>query len=406
MATPHMMSSPRLDAFQQQWSFQQAMLEAQKEMQDGNNSSDPPSPDMFSNSPMEDQIRIQSPDMKSIKQATAVIIAAHTPHVLDDRYMSSEEQLTPTENDSASSTGDVDIDDFADDEAEPDDWLEALFSEFTCKMATAICLIQVGKPRLVDIPVPSLTSSHTSSPSLSSEDGEKMPVEHVFTIPPRPKTPVRRRPVRVVPPMPLQPSLLRTKLVGASFASMSTPNVVSTYQPTTSSLNQRVGNVQTVETYVPTSAPNFLTVDPFAKSRPLIPTNQPPRISSHAGHSRLRNLSQKLLLPFNGSKVDLSETGSADIGEWPRKRKDSVASIQDTHTISRKRSMSFSHASSISTSAPKPNKLPKMVPRGASERAPTIEIPPCPDDLDLNFDTPAPHHPNKLRRRKSSVFRF
>jgi hypothetical protein len=363
--------------------------------------------------------------MKSIKSPNPSAFAAqNATHVLHERYMSSEEQLSPTDNDSTStsSTGDVDVDDFADDEAEPDHWLEELFSDFTCKMATAICLIRAGKPRLVDVPVPSLTSSHTSSPSMSSEDGEKMP-EHIF-IPPRPKTPVRRRPVAataVLPPL-LQSSLLRSKLSAATSAS--SPNVVvatyqpTTYQPTASSApeHHRVTGPRAVETYVPT-APKFLSVDPFAGSLPLAPLTPPPRNSSHASHhhSRFRNLSQKLRLPFNASKPDLSETVTAVIAEpEQRKRKDSAASLVDAdRSFARARSGSvvslapaplFAAAAAVRPSSARALKK-KMVPRGAAERAPAIEIPPCPEDLDLNFDAPA-YHPNKLRRRKSSILRF
>jgi hypothetical protein len=383
MASPRVLS-PRLNDYHQSWSFSTAMLEAQQK--DEQLPSDPPSPDLLS-STSEDQIRIphrsRPKDMRAFQQIPAPSA------VLNDRYLSSEEQLSPAENESSSSSSaDEELEEFLDDD--DDQWLDELLADFTCKMATAICFMQVGKPKVVEIPVPSLTSS----PSLSS-DSERIP-SHVF-IPPRPRTPVRRRPIgpQYTAAMPTRPALptLTSSSISTTFTNASTPSVgVETYQPKPSPESTSSSPKQPVETYIPL-APTFLNTDPFAKPAPQSATEHPPRTSSN--HSRLRNLSQKLARFTNTSKVDLTD-GAVHSG--PHKRKDSVASFHDPSDI-----LPRTRSISISTSPKMFDRL-KMVPRGAAERAPPIEIPPCPEhiDLDLNFDGPQ-EPPQRLRRRKSSL---
>jgi hypothetical protein len=462
MASTTPLMSPRLDGFHfQHWSFQKATLEAQKEMAvEHQLQSEPPSPDMFStNSATEDQIHIQSPDLKSIQSPNlrSGVTERKARSRLVDRYISSEEHLSPMESaDSLSSPADMDYiaddeDDLLDEKEDNKmDWLEHIFGEFTCKMATAICFIQAGKPRVVNIPVPSLTSS----PSLSSES-DKMESNSPLTSsvednihsysPPRPKTPVRRRPVGhgfgITMGSPESPTKARMM---ASTTTMSTPKItiVQTYQPTSperkpiqkSAPRQIFNKPTTVATYMP-KAPKFLTIDPFAKT--AVPKPPTPLVSSHSerhnitpasapapvappapvlappppptqsqGHSRIRNLSQKLhIFGKNSSKVDL-------LDERPKTR-DSVeffghhkskSSISEPFTKPRSMSVSVVPLRPMTAGASKP----KMIPRGAAERAPVIEIPPCPAGLDLNFDGPVSASqglPKAMRGRKGSILK-
>src|ERR1700760_5017944 len=109
MASPRITSSPRLEAYQQKWSFEKAMIEVSQKQQQA--FSDPPSPDML-NASSEDQIIIsdhETPqDMKNLKGDNQA--------ALHDQYMSSEEQLSPMDIESSASSAAGDVEDLTDDD--------------------------------------------------------------------------------------------------------------------------------------------------------------------------------------------------------------------------------------------------------------------------------------------------
>jgi hypothetical protein len=146
------------------------------------------------------------------------------------------------------------------------------------------------------------------------------------------------------------------------------------------------------------SIPAFLSTDPFENAMDA----KRPSTPKHAGHSRLRNLSQKISrFALNSpSTVDVSSREQFEQPPPPKQRK-----------IQRKSSMHQSSPAHLSlvNSLLEPQQqftverkmVPrKMVARGAAERAPPVELPPFPGDDD-EMDSPKSIRSQPFIRRKS-----
>jgi hypothetical protein len=337
------MSAPRLEDFQS-WSFEKAMLEAQNHSPSESSSSE-----FF-----DEKVRI-APDLEAFKKS---LEGQKSPAMFSERYMSSEEALSPLENGESS------------DEIEQ---AELIVVESAVKFAVAICILSVGKPKVVEIPVPSLTNS----PSIQSTRSGKSSRNDSFLI--RPPTPVKSVKRKAVPMEQVrQLPLLR-------------PRPSSEFSPSKLTFSPILNSLATIQTQIPKdpapstpvissalTTPAFLTQDPFEKK------SSPPRF----GHSRFRNLSQKISrFAIHGSNAAPKSELDTSIPPIPPLRKGSIPATlhPQLHKIS-------PPSTSLSTPAKR-----KMIPRGAAERAPTIEIPPCPEDM----EELTPFRSSKLRRRKS-----
>jgi hypothetical protein len=333
----HITHPPRVDSFQT-WSFEKAMLEAQQHSPSNSSSSE-----FF-----DEKVRI-TPDLEAFKKT---VRDQKSSAMFDERYMSSEEALSPMENDSS---------------AEDVEEREVIVLKSAVKFAVAICILSVGKPKIVDVPVPSLTSS----PSLQSSSGDKNSSNESFLI--RPPTPVRSIKRKAIPLSEISKNLaIRPRPSSELLASKPALEMIHTQIP--KDATQTISSASTT--------PAFLTQDPFESKQP-----------ARMGHSRFRNISQKftrfaLYSPGLPQKTDISPTSVS---------KRSLNTLQK-HSITTSTQV---HDRSLSPQSPSPTPAlakRKMIPRGAAERAPPIEIPPFPDD-ELEELTPLRLH--KIRRRKS-----
>ncbi|KAF2673833.1 hypothetical protein BT63DRAFT_167675 [Microthyrium microscopicum] len=344
----------------QNWSFEKAMVEAQQR-----SPSESSSADFFD---AEDKMRIP-PTMGDFKRT---LEEQRTPITLDERYMSSEEQLSPAEHDGEES-------DMADDTSI---YETETFKVATCDMAVAICIISVGRAKVVDVPIPSLTSS----PTISSEIERPIRSDSIT----KPFSAIPRKAIF------LQEQKLRTRHSASSFARLSTPvtSDLGSQTDIQTSLNETPSRRNSIffrnftanSSFAPkplahtSTLPSFLGQDPYeAIAKP------------RQQHSRIRNLSQKIgrfAMYGPSGKPDSADSIDAPVSKL-RKLSTSTGSKRSSLEPSRPLTPQVS-------SAPKR----KMIARGADERAPPIEIPPCPYDLDedgelLTLD--------RMLRRKSLV---
>jgi hypothetical protein len=327
---------------------------------------------------IQDNFRL-APTMEEIKRT----IVEHKSPVFNERYMSSEEALSPAEHDS--DTG-----------AEDDDsvfelGIAAPLRFTVCDMAVAIYIISVGKPKIVNIPVPSLTSS----PSTGSNDSGRaswMPKRRSTTATPLKPILRQRNPNRPnLATLYSAPSFTEvhttTTATTSNTSSNNSPALSSSSEttPPSSSYSDSTGHnsrrSSMFRSYSITSSPkkeftvnrastthSFLDHDPYENASP----------PQHKRHSRFRNLSQKIKLPRFGKSNNVTE--------------DDAEAQEERPFSPRPMSMIFSQS---------PPARRKMVARGAAEREPTIEIPPCPYDLDTDGELILE---NPMHRRKSLAF--
>jgi len=323
----------------QAWSFEKAMLEAQQHSPSGSSSSE-----FFD---AEERVRI-TPSVADIK----CNMDKHTTSTtFNERYMSSEEALSPTENDGEDS------------ELEAASIYEAETAQAVkfgiCDMAVAICIFAVGKAKVVQVPVPSLTSS----PSIGSEYDVPERKDSMTAPQLRERNPNR-------PPLRSQHSTTSIGKDASKRFSHSTSNSIDAYETRRRSLFRSFTNSDPkpparVDSLNPQAqTPAFLTQDPYAASAP------------RPQHSRLRNISQKFsrFTVHSGPKTDASEAPTA---HSTKLRKLSTAGLRRRSSL---------HQGSLVTPVTPEAAMPpapkrKMVARGAAERAPPPEIPPCPYDL-------------------------
>jgi hypothetical protein len=346
------LNTPRLEEFQS-WSFEKAMLEAQQR-----------SPSESSSSEFYDEkVRI-APDLKAFQKS---LDEQKSPAMFSERYMSSEEALSPMGNEDSSA-----------DEVER---AEKIVIESAVKFAVAICILSVGKPKVVDIPVPSLTNS----PSVQSTSSGKSSYNDSFLI--RPPTPVKSIKRKAVP-------FEQVRQVPAL-----RPRPSSEFSPSRLNFAPHLTSLATIRTQIPkdsepttpvisaaSTTPSFLVQDPCEKK------SSPPRF----GHSRLRNLSQKFSrLGIHASSVAPTTEPVPSIPAIPPPPKRFHAALRkgSIPAPSNPRELKISPPITSSNAFVKR----KMIPRGAAERAPPIEIPPCPDDLEEFTSFRAP----RIRRRRS-----
>jgi len=360
--TPNMASSP-LSAEFQAWSFDKAMVEAQQR-----SPSESSSADFFD---AEERMRI-TPNIVNMEELKRNIEEQKSPTTFNERYMSSEEALSPTEHEG----DDSGVDDASIYEAET----ASAIKFGICGMAVAICIISVGKAKVVDLPVPSLTSS----PSIGSES----------SIPERKDS--REIPAFLRKPIlrernPARPAI-RAQHSATSFADLSI--LKTSHSPSTSIEKATSHSISifrsfTEQAYTPTlfqePQPSFLSQDPYegtARPRPQ--------------HSRLRNLSQKI------SRFAMyGPTKQTDVVNFTQESPAPAAKLRKVSTGLRRNSIHRASPEPITpdtgfSSMPKR----KMVPRGAAERAPPPEIPPCPYDIGEDGDLIVQ---DRLRRRKSMI---
>jgi hypothetical protein len=385
------------------WSFEKAMLEAHQ-----------PSP---SDSTSSDFVHIKS-DMVDFKPAIA---RPQTPVMLNEEYLSSEEALSPMDGQ----------DDCSDDELSAT-ICDAQVSQ-PLKLAVAIYMTSVGKAKVVDVPLPSLTNSPSLSNTSSDSDSKpfQKPRIESFSLPRRPRTPVKRK---AIPMKHTDRPILRTKFSGPS--SVASPTSIHTSSPTEITTRQPNWAVRTAS--LMNDSPTRLTNEPFTTASTGSIKSPQDRQPPTAGHSRLRNISRKIsnfALYGPGGRPPSPDDDVADVPPVPKLRRHTqmhawaangaaMRSVPALHAAGGDFDFGLPLSSATAAAAAAPAALPapsrssmlgpppppvrapperpsaargKMVPRGAAERAPPIVIPPCPEDWELE----SPVRDGRVKRRKS-----
>ena len=296
-------------------------------------------------------------------------------------YTSDEEVTSPVENDGftfdSTSSDDESIASIHD---EPQYHAQSCNNaQQLCNRAQAVQLVSAGKPKVVstpkpvDVPAPTtmqafhhetevrpsvLSMSHmrhagsyhhigrnTSSSSRSSGENSYSS----FPIPPtsQPPGPMLVRPI---------PNLPKLQTATRSDSPRSVDSISSS----------------TPGTALPMARPNFLDYDPCSSDYAAHAT-----ASYSAPKRRLRRLSPSFSFKNLGRSLRLSSTSDGSSGDGSISKRDISGPIVSPM-------ISDIHVSTRTSSRP----MPKMVARGANERAEAIEIPPCPDDYQDDFNVP------------------
>jgi hypothetical protein len=310
----------------------------------------------------EDKMQI-APTMNEIRSA---LEEKKTTVMLDQRYLSSEEALSPLEPDMELSDPEV----FTEQEnynRESDDEILEAFRHSILDLATVVIIRSVGPPKLIDVPSsPKSSFSEASSRKQpNSDDIGKEPVSmsRDSMISSATSSSGEKSPFQ-------QPTSYFKYSLDFSDSEVSSPGWNSNIIPTS--------------TIHPPSKAAFLSTDPFATgheptiitvTRPITPNIPTPTVKPR--HERFKSFSGKITTLKKRSKGLQLELGTN-----PERRL----------------------SSSSSYSAQSPRKIPKLEARGADEREATIEIPPCPYDTDDEHMSPVSpmsfsRRPTLLRRR-------
>ncbi|KAF2421058.1 hypothetical protein EJ08DRAFT_702221 [Tothia fuscella] len=380
----------------QQWNFQKNQNVHRSP------SSDTSSSEFFD---AEDKLRITS-NMEDVKQTVPQPL-------FNKEYLSSEEALSPVIDETTSEEGDME-EGAVEEELEGSELVEIdLWEEIkvlALEIAITLSMQFVGRPKMVNMHLPYAIVNH----HVTSSRADFLPPRSIPIRSPR-RTQIRSvtapalgsrfsgssldpmSPSRVPPsPVAESPETYHSRFSGSSYADSPTTTLHSELTPDvgkehdmsptqsmksskrpTSMFSQANNNIST--TFTPplseddasSPTPSFLTSDPAEST-----------ISSRPQHSRLRSISSKF------SKISF---------------KKDVCRPNDAERRERRSSSMFSGLSkdyqdysfvewSQTTHQPPPlaqlqptttqRSLPRMVPRGANERAEPICLPPCPDDYD------------------------
>jgi hypothetical protein len=331
-----------------------------------------PSTESFDNT--EEKMRV-APSMAELR---AALEEKKSKVVFHEEYLSSEEALSPIEPEMEISDHDPFIQEEIDDMNLDDEIIKAI-RESIFEMAVQMPIRMVGKPSIVDIP-PTPSSSEPASRQQSKNGKDK------------------KRPT------------LKTRLSATSFAQLSAPSSGenSPFRPSTAYSKYRMDstgsepsspeqNSSCTATPVTLKKPPqaaFIFADPFATEHgsyafqpndvvkehyyePVTPSTTTPAIKPR--YERLRTLSSKI--SSLGKRTKAPEVPPKE------ERRFSISSLSPSSSVSSR-------------------KVAKLEARGASERSPTIEIPPCPYDTDDEHVSPQSArgadvyrkpHPRRLR---------
>jgi len=303
----------------------------------------------------EDKLKITAQDIPKISKKPEISTTN-----LDETYQSSEEELSPEEMDTSGDEIDEDMEKF----------------RAAIKTAIEICLILPSeKPKIVDIPCPSLTNSPSVQSTASGDSS------HGFGA--RPRTPERsskRRALAFPTGVPLVPPRRESLDATSTSSSPRSPN----FQTRIRIDHSIPSSPLTPVTPNTPSKHSFLAEDPFESAKK----------PAHQNHSRLRNLSGKFshLVSRNSSAKSTNNLASVPIASPKsatlRKQKSTSMSRSDTTASlpsapASARAISTRHISApIVSEHPPILTLPmdssstkrKLVPRGASEREPTLQL--------------------------------
>jgi hypothetical protein len=286
----------------------------------------------------EDKMQI-APTMNEIR---AALEEKKSNVMLDQRYLSSEEALSPLEPDMELSDSEGFIEHNTYNQDGNDEIMEA-FRNSILDLATVVIIRSVGRPKLIDVPSSpkSSFSEACSCKHTNSDDIEKMPRDSVTSS------------------AQLSPSFFDEK------STFQQPTSYSKYSFDSTDSDVSSPGWNPTSTTCPPAKASFLFSDPFATGQQptIITVTRPitPNIPTSPVKPRFKSFSGKIPTLKKRSKVS-----ELDIGTNPERRLSSPSSLSPLS----------------------PRKLHKVKARGAGERAATIEIPPCPYDTDDEHISP------------------
>ncbi|KAJ9659478.1 hypothetical protein H2201_007369 [Coniosporium apollinis] len=358
--------------------------------------------------------------------------------LFQDRYMSSEEDLSPIE---------VNLDDTLSVNDEVADYVTARpvtigpsKPKKSGDLAVVVSMASVGRPKMVDLPSPTAVArtsrifslgspslitkpSHSDLVRTSTSSTTSMPAASTEGRPPAPRAvsvqllSTSRASTRSISTGSETPSWTSsTTKAGSSHRSSSPTSILkplnSPYRsslasiPLTSAcptLKAATSAQAPLPAYTRPKTPSFLSSDPFPSIHEADPAAKP-------SHSRLRSLSR--VFSTARMAVSSSKKGTDNRNSTPNPSRPSTptAPALPPRRPSMTRPQTAGAGARASVMLPlttpadnasewdKPRSKPKMVARGAAERAPTIELPPFPDEED---DKEVEFKRRRLGRRKS-----
>jgi hypothetical protein len=373
----------------------------------------------------EERVRISN-TMEQLKAA----LKDHTQPGFDEEYQSSEEALSPMLQDEAAATEEeVTTDDESAGEESEDEFdlvseLEA--KAFKIDIAIAMCVTSAGKAHIINVPQRWSAFRGRQSQRFDPRSGSRSP--------PPPSRSIMRPALRTNSSI-SQSSTSQSR--SSSISRPETPEVgkyarhtpIVPHSHRTASSTASAGSLASSSNGAQ-SLHSFLNSDPYELSQPQ------PQPSKTTTRSKLRNVSSKLIASLNSPTVESPISDDASIRS-SRRRSMTVSSRPDTASTVKAENVPFffsqrsrdewyrEHSQPVRSQTPPPGvmelqgttpargRFPKMVARGANERAPMLELPPCPKDYDMeipalkSYDTmPAGGFGKKasstnLRRRQS-----
>jgi hypothetical protein len=295
----------------------------------------------------EDKMRI-APTMNDLRTA---LEEKKTTVMLDQRYLSSEEALSPVEPDMELSDPEAFIE--HDTYKNGDEEILEAFRTSILDLATVVIIRSVGRPKLIDVP-PSPKSSFSESCSSQQSDSDGS----------------EKGPVLMSRDSMMSSTQFSTSSGEKSPCQQSTSYSKYSLDSTDSELSSPGWSPNVIPTSAihPPAKASFLFSDPFAtRPRPTIITVTAPMAPNippspvKTRHERFKSFSGKITTLKKRSKALELDTGMN-----PDRRL----------------------SSSSTYSLVSPRKVSKLEARGADEREATIEIPPCPYDTDDEHMSP------------------
>jgi hypothetical protein len=342
----------------------------------------------------EERIRIE-PTMEDIQAA----LKEQTQATFDEAYQSSEEALSPLLEEEATA-GDAEDEDTADYSDEKNAFWSDLDS-FKIDIAVAVCVAAAGKAKVVNVPQRWATFRGLRGvrPSRSNSPAPSMPV----------RSSARLAALRLNTYIPTQS--ISTPTTAGSSRSTSSASQYSSTRPQGSS-HRVAPSIASATSWAPSTSDqslysvtaSFLESDPYESTHP-----------KNTKRSRLRSISSKLI--SSSSSLNTNEpseqSGLVDIKQKRRRSLVNAVRPETQPFFFSQRSRDEWHREQARSSTPplsasttaQQTSFPKLMARGANEREPTLQLPPCPTDYDQELPAINPFSMPNTKKASAQIGR-
>lgn len=248
-----------------------------------------------------------------------------------------------------------------------------------CNRAQAVQLVSAGKPKVVSMPkLVDASLAYSPSPTASDYETETRPtVSSMSYMQPAGTHPYVNSNTSSSPRSSGENSLYPSTPILRSAPVMTNsvrrkPNLLPLQTTPRSDSHQSSNSGRTPQTAWPIGRPNFLDYDPFPSDRPVHGVS-----SASAPKRKLHRLSPTFSLKNLSRSLGRGSISDGNPGDSGINKKDIIYPV----------------VSPVPSHIQKPTRTPsrtwpKMVARAANERAAAIEIPPCPDKYQDDFNVP------------------